>query len=60
MKKFLKTIVLVPMWPLIWMQIGFDLNFDKCNDRASGCWTCGEANGKCCRRAKAMVTWWQA
>jgi hypothetical protein len=57
MKKLFKTIVLLPMWPLIWLQLGFKLDTRP----TYGCGVCGndECSG-CKRRARAMVNWWRA
>ena len=48
--KIIKTIILLPMWPLIWAQLGFSLD-----GPCGGC-RCSRA---CCKRAKAMVQWWR-
>lgn len=48
MKRFLKTLVLLPMWPSIWYKVGFSLERQCCP-------LCG-----CCARAQAMVAWWRA
>lgn len=55
MKKILKGIVLLPMWPLIWMQMGVKL--DK-NCWTSSCQVCGGGDG-CCARAHRMVEWFR-
>lgn len=56
MKKFLKGLVLIPMWLPIWYQLGLDLDYNKCVDAC-----CDDPNcGGCCRRAKKMVDWWRA
>jgi hypothetical protein len=47
-QRVLKTLMIGPLWPLVWLQVGFDLN-GKCNPD----------NG-CCTRAKALVAWWRA
>lgn len=55
--KLIKAIILLPMWPLIWYSVGFELG--ECRDR--GCVPCGIGinTSGCCRRAKAMVEWYR-
>lgn len=46
MKKFMKTIVLIPMWPLIWHQVGFNLKGEGTTQDGKSiicsgqCWSC--------------------
>lgn len=59
MKRCLKTIILLPLWPFIWLQLGLNLDVN-CNEDDKSCFVCGVfKGGKCCRRAKNLVRWWQ-
>lgn len=58
MKKTLKTIALLPMWPLIWYQLGFSLDFDNCDSPCDVCGRYDLSRCRCCQRAKALVNWW--
>jgi hypothetical protein len=58
--KLVRGIVLAPMWPLIWLQMGFGLK--PCRAAADdGCGLCagGSLFPGCCERAEAMVRWWR-
>lgn len=48
-KKIFKTIVLLPMWPLIW----FAMYSDSCS-------ACGDLESACKRRARKMLSWWRS
>jgi len=47
--KFWRGVILTPIWPLIWLELGFDLRYDGPSDLCGGC----------CQRAEAMVRWWR-
>jgi hypothetical protein len=52
--KLLRGLALLPMWPLIWLQLGFKLD-GKCEPNECG--LCSD--GGCCERAEKMVRWFR-
>lgn len=55
MMKMLRGIALGPMWPLIWAQMGWGLDYD-CTQNA--CHVCN-SGPSCCDRAQALVRWYR-
>ncbi len=54
LRKLIKGIILAPLWPLIWLQVGFSLDKDCSKNE---CEACGK--GGCCTNAKRMVAWFR-